>query len=126
MAARRLACDADIARILTDGPSAIVDLGRTTRTASATQRRLLTIRDKYCVFPGRPMPPSWCDAHHIKHWTADHGPTDMDNLCLFCSYHHHVIHKGHFGLARAPDGTLTFTRPDGSILTAPNIVNHLS
>lgn len=119
-AALRLACDADVARVLTDGPSAIVDLGMTSRTASPVQRRLLAIRDHGCTFPGCDRPPGWCHAHHIVHWTRD-GPTDLCNLCLLCSHHHHLVHEGHFGLVRATDGTLVFTRPDGSLIEAPPV-----
>jgi hypothetical protein len=40
----------------------------------------------------------------------------MANLCLLCSRHHHAIHKRDFQVIRNPDGTLTFTRRDGTIL----------
>ncbi len=49
------------------------------------------------------------------HW-IDGGPTDLCNLCLLCVRHHHLIHEGGFGLARAPNGELVFTRPDGSVV----------
>ena len=70
------------------------------------------------MFPGCDRPPGWCHAHHIIHW-IDHGPTDLDNLCLLCSHHHHRIHEGGFQLTRAPDGTLTIPKPDGTPLTTP-------
>ena len=44
------------------------------------------------------------------------GPTELCNLCLLCIRHHHLIHEGGFGLARAPNGELVFTRPDGSVI----------
>jgi hypothetical protein len=119
-AALRLACDADVARVLTDGPSAIVDVGMSSRTASPVQRRLLALRDGGCTFPGCDRPPGWCHAHHIVHWTRD-GPTDLGNLCLLCSHHHHLVHEGHFGLTRAADGALYFTRPEGGPVETPNV-----
>jgi hypothetical protein len=119
-AARRLACDAGVARLLMDGPSAVVDLGTTVRTATPTQHRMLALRDRGCVFPGCDRPPGWCQAHHIVHW-IDHGPTDLDNLCLLCSHHHHLVHEGGYGLKRAGDGELVFTRPDGSRVDPPVI-----
>jgi hypothetical protein len=119
-AALRLACDADVARVLTDGPSAVIDLGMTSRTASPVQRRLLARRDGGCTFPGCDRPPGWCHAHHIVHWTRD-GPTDLCNLCLLCPHHHHLVHDGHFGLVRDAEGRLVFTRPDGSLITAPPV-----
>lgn len=110
---RRLACDARISRVITDGPSEILDVGRESRTATAAQRRALLVRDGGCIFPGCDRPPGWCEAHHIE-WWDDGGSTDLDNLCLLCSHHHHQIHKGNFNATRDPDGTITFTRRDGT------------
>lgn len=118
-AARRLACDAGVARIIYGPDNAPIDLGRTARTPNRAQRRALIRRDGGCAFPGCDRPPAWCHAHHIQHW-INGGRTDLDNLVLLCSYHHHLVHEGGFGLARAPDGQLQFTRPDGTELTPTN------
>ena len=104
-------------RVVTDGASEPLDVGRASRTVSPAQRRALTIRDRGCVFPGCDRPPGWCDGHHIVHW-ADGGPTDLANLALLCHHHHKAMHEGGWTMARAPDGTLTFTRPDGTPLLA--------
>ncbi|MFY9915401.1 MAG: HNH endonuclease, partial [Nocardioidaceae bacterium] len=32
------------------------------------------------------------------------GATDIDNGCLLCSFHHHLIHQGEWDLILAPDG----------------------
>ncbi|WP_242419678.1 HNH endonuclease signature motif containing protein, partial [Frankia sp. CpI1-P] len=32
-------------------------------------RRALAARDRGCTFPGCDRPPSWCEAHHVIHWT---------------------------------------------------------
>jgi hypothetical protein len=112
--ARRLACDAQVTRIITRGRSQPLDLGRATRTVTPAQRRAVTIRDRHCRFPGCDRPPPWSDVHHIIHW-LDHGPGDLDNLLLLCRRHHTLIHEGGYqltGTARAP----TITRPDGTIL----------
>lgn len=81
-AVRRLACDAGVSRIVTMGPSQILDVGRTTRTVSGPTRRALLVRDGGCRFEGCDRPAAWCDAHHVVHW-ADGGPTSLDNL-TFC------------------------------------------
>lgn len=112
---RRLMCDADISRVVTRGDSEILDVGRTSRTATAAQRRALTIRDGGCVFPGCDRPPGWCQAHHIQWWERN-GPTDLSNLCLLCSRHHHEVHRGRFSIEANPDGTIAFTRADGAHL----------
>jgi len=61
-AARRLACDADVHRFITDPDGAILDMGRRARTATRDQRTLLALRDRHCRFPGCDMPPGWCQA----------------------------------------------------------------
>jgi hypothetical protein len=74
------------------------------------------------VFPGCDRPPGWCDGHHIVHW-AYGGPTALANLALLCHHHHKAIHEGRWSMARAPDGTLTFTRPDGTPLLAARLAS---
>ncbi len=114
---RRLACDARIIPVVLGGTSEPIDVGRAARAVTPAQRRALTLRDRGCVFPGCDRPPGWCDGHHIVHW-ADGGPTDMANLALLCNHHHTALHEGGWTMARAPDTTLTFTRPDGTPLLA--------
>jgi hypothetical protein len=109
--ARRLACDARVSRIITDGASQPLELGRSTKVVSAALRRAVTVRDRGCRFPGCGRPPGWCDAHHVRHW-ADGGETSLDNLVLLCRPHHRAIHRG-FGLSIV-DGQPVFARPDGT------------
>jgi len=90
--ARTLACDAAIGRILMNGKSEVIDLGRRTRLVTPAQRRALGVRDHGCVEPGCTAPAHWCDGHHITHWT-NHGPTDMTNLELRCRRHHLLQHQ---------------------------------
>ncbi|MCZ7528366.1 MAG: HNH endonuclease [Acidimicrobiia bacterium] len=96
-----LACDANIARVLTRGPSEILDLGRRTRIVTPAQRRALAIRDGGCVFPGCTRPEPWCDTHHIIHWLHG-GPGDLDNMALVCRAHHTAVHQGRWALTRTP------------------------
>lgn len=100
--ARRLACDAGVTRVITDGPSEILDVGRRTRTVLPAVRRAVVVRDGGSVFPGCDRPPPWCDAHHIVHW-ADGGPTSLVNLALICRQHHRRLHEGRWQLTRGPD-----------------------
>jgi hypothetical protein len=96
--ALRMACDAAVSRVLTQGHRTILDLGRATPVVSRAQRRALAIRDGGCVEPGCTAPPEWCDAHHKRHW-AHGGPTDLENLELRCRRHHITAHthgtRGH-------------------------------
>ncbi|WP_231939606.1 HNH endonuclease signature motif containing protein [Brevibacterium siliguriense] len=71
---------------------------KTKTMALATERRLATEkqlailagRDRGCTFPGCDTPPGWCEAHHIVPW-AENGKTDVNNLTLACSAHHHLL-----------------------------------
>ena len=88
---RLISCDSMVTRIVMNGPSEVIDVGRKTRTVSSAQRRALAIRDGGCVEPSCDAPPHWCDAHHKVSW-LDGGPTDLDNLELRCRHHHVVEH----------------------------------
>lgn len=92
-AARRIACDASVHRIITNGDSEILDVGRRTRVVPPALRRALVARDRGCTHPGCDRPHRWCDAHHVVHW-ADGGETDLDNLVLLCRRHHRMAHEG--------------------------------
>jgi 5-methylcytosine-specific restriction protein A len=111
---RRLACDASISRIIVNGHSQIIDVGRLTRTVPPATRRAIVTRDRHCRFPGCDRPPAWCDVHHIVPW-ARGGATDLDNLILLCRAHHRTIHKRRFRLT-GPGGDPAFSRSDGSPL----------
>jgi len=84
----RLANNADLYFAVTTATGCVLNLGRTRRIATPAQTRALTIRDRGCSFPGCTTRPEWCERHHIRDW-ADGGTTDLDNLTMLCSYHHH-------------------------------------
>ncbi len=85
----------------------------TRRLFDRHQRLALATRDQGCVFPGCERPPAWTEAHHRIPWSQG-GATDIDNGCLFCSFHHHLIHQGEWDLVLAPDG-ITEVIPPASI-----------
>jgi hypothetical protein len=93
-ALQRLGCDADRDLMLMGTDGMPLWLGRTRRDTTVYQRRALVVRDKGCVFPGCQRRPQWCHAHHLKWWARDNGPTDVPNLALLCSFHHHLVHDG--------------------------------
>jgi len=113
--ARRWACDASVSRVITQGRSEPLDVGRRTSVVPAPMRRAVIVRDGHCRFPGCDRPPPWCDAHHVRHW-ADGGATAVSNLVLLCRRHHRLVHQpGGFSVAMA-DGQPLFTRQDESAL----------
>ncbi len=109
---RKIACDANIHRVITDGASSILDYGRATRTIPAAVYTSLVLRDWGCRFPGCDRPAEWCEGHHIVHW-EDGGPTRLSNLALLCSKHHHIIHTKGWQIRLDPTGTVEVTGPNG-------------
>ena len=89
--ARMLACEADISRVVTAGASAVLDVGRTTRSISPAIARAVIARDRHCTHPGCTAPPWACQIHHIVHY-AHGGATRVDNLRLLCWIHHRQLH----------------------------------
>lgn len=91
---------------------------KTKTMALATERRLATEkqlailagRDQGCTFPGCDTPPGWCEAHHIVPW-ADEGRTDVNNLTLACSAHHHLIDKSDWYCRMLADGRPAWVPP---------------
>jgi hypothetical protein len=88
----RLTCDCELSRVITAGPSEVLDVGRTTRTIPPALWKALVIRDRHCQHPGCDRPPSDCEAHHLEHWSRD-GRTSLENLKLFCRHHHTEEHQ---------------------------------
>jgi len=89
--ARRIACDAGISRIITKGPSEILDVGRATRTIPVALAKAVIARDRHCTHPDCHAPPWLCEIHHILHWALG-GPTELANVRLLCWYHHQLEH----------------------------------
>jgi Domain of unknown function (DUF222)/HNH endonuclease len=110
---RRLACDAQVSRVITSGRSEPLDVGRTVRVVPPSLRRALSVRDRGCAFPTCDRPVSWCDAHHVRHW-ADGGQTQLSNLVLLCRRHHRMTHAGF--RVHMVEGRPVFRRPDGSVI----------
>ena len=107
---RRLACDASRVVMRHDADGRVVEVGARTRTIPPALRRALHHRDETCRFPG-------CqgrirESHHVQHW-ARGGPTTLTNLVSLCRRHHRAVHEEGYGVARNPDDTFQFRRPDG-------------
>ena len=117
--ADRLLCNADITELLVryglDGAADVVGVSHRHRLANARQRKALAERDKGCVFPGCDAPVGWTDAHHTIPYELSRI-TRLEDLVLLCRFHHHRCHEGGFGLTRDPGGTISVTRPDGTML----------
>lgn len=79
--ARRIACDAQVIPMVLGSRGEPLDVGRASHSVPVAIRRAVTVRDRGCAFPGCPVPPQWCDVHHVEHW-ADRGSTSLANPSL--------------------------------------------
>jgi len=112
----RLLCDCSLHRVLRDSTGAIIDYGRATRTIPAPLFNALVIRDRHCRFGSCDRPPAWTEGHHVQ-WYSHGGPTNLENLVLLCSRHHHLLHKPGWHAKLEPDGALVVRRPGGYTAT---------
>ncbi|HEX7165444.1 MAG TPA: DUF222 domain-containing protein [Acidimicrobiales bacterium] len=111
----RLLCDSVAHRVVT-ARSAVLDYGTSTRTIPTPLWNAIVIRDRHGRFPGCDRPPNWCEGHHIRH--VEHGgPTEVNNLVLLCTRHHHLLHDQHWQAKLLPDATFEVTTPDGTTRT---------
>lgn len=111
----RLSCDAEITRVVLGPVSQPIDVGRTKRLVTPAMRIALAARDLGCVFPGCDRPSTWCDAHHIVHWSKG-GGTSLGNLVLLCRHHHMLVHEVGWTIG-GTGGDAEFFRPDGTPLS---------
>ena len=112
-ALRRVACDCGIVAVAEgeDGEGQALNIGRRSRSIPPALRRALMARDRGCVFPGCTHT-RFVHAHHIKSWLHG-GETSLENTCLTCSHHHHLVHEGGWSISRGADGQLLFRPPGG-------------
>ena len=86
----------------------IAAIGRRSRKIPPALRRAVRERDGYrCTFPG--CSTRRTEAHHILYWSLG-GPTELGNLLLLCSTHHHLVHAKGYIITRTGN-TWTFTNP---------------
>lgn len=114
-----LALAGTVSALTVDSVGRPLHLGRKQRLATHDQWIALTVRDRGCVAPGCDRPAAWCQAHHLRWWERDGGRTDLPNLALVCSRHHHLVHDAGWTLAALEDDTWELARPDGSIVERP-------
>ncbi len=108
--AQMIGCDSTVSRIVMEGPSQVIDVGRATRTIPPALRRAVTARDGSCVGPGCHRPPEQCDVHHIIFWEHG-GETSQANTVLLCRHHHRLVHLKQWRVVIEPGGTRRLLPP---------------
>jgi hypothetical protein len=114
---QRIACDATVVLAIDDDAGRTMYEGRSRRNPTGAQRREVRRRDRHCRFPGC-VNVTFTDTHHIKRWKPDRGSTDLDNLCLLCVHHHHLVHRGDWTMSGDANEDLTFVGPGGRVMTS--------
>ncbi len=106
----QIACDARLRHCLHDADGCTVGIGYASRLIPKWLRSEVLRRDRGCVFPGCGTR-RYVDCHHIVFWPD--GPTQLDNLCALCNFHHDLVHK--LGWRVTLDGSqmAVWYRPDG-------------
>jgi hypothetical protein len=79
--------DADIERVVFDGPSRVLDVGVKQRLFTGATRRAVEVRDRTCFHPTCDEPAEHCEVDHVIDW-AFGGPTVQANGRLACPRHH--------------------------------------
>lgn len=105
---RRMAATAGIVPAVLGTDSLPLDLGRTARGFTPAQRTALGERDGGCACCGIAV--AYTEAHHIKWWKRDAGPTDLSNGVLLCPPCHARIHQDDWRI-RVTDGNVWFIPP---------------
>lgn len=125
--AGRLGCDAEVIPLI-ERDGLPIDVGRKFRTAPPKLRRALEIRDRFCRFPGCPVPARHTDAHHHNPWILG-GGTNLREMLLLCRYHHRIYHDGGYRIVQAggdfrfetSDGRLIGGSREGSVIMQPHV-----
>lgn len=84
--AARYLSEADIERIVFDGPSRVIDVGAKRRFYTGAIRRAIEVRDRRCFHPSCDEIPQRPQIDHI-HQAAKGGPSTQHNGRLGCAYH---------------------------------------
>jgi hypothetical protein len=83
---------ADLARVIFESPSKVIDIGVKQRLFTGATRTAVELRDLECQHPSCHQRFEHCQVDHIEPW-EDGGETTQDNGRLFCPYHHRWHHK---------------------------------
>src|SRR3954452_23010890 len=110
--ARRLACDAEIIRVVLGSNGEVIEVGQAGREFDAATRRAAYARDGgRCAFPDCRAPV--VELHHIV-FRRKGGPGCLDNVAWLCIFHHYLAHNGDWTLQRDPvDKSWLWTGPHG-------------
>jgi hypothetical protein len=118
----RVVCTAGTVPVVFDETGQAIDVGREQRLFTRRQRIALAARDGGCRWPGCERPPAWTEAHHVRHWKRDRGPTDLENGILLCRHHHVLLHDNHWEIRLAGGEYWLVPPPDLALALDPRLM----
>ncbi len=124
--AERYGCSEGTVPLEFDDTGQAIDVGREQRFFTARQRIALAARDGGCAFGDCDRPPTWCEAHHIRHWKRDEGRTDLAEGILLCKHHHLLVHNNGWEIARDDNGYWITPPADVDPSRTPRLMHTLS
>ncbi len=83
---------ADVARVVFDGPSRVLDVGVRQRVFSGATRVAVERRDHTCQHPGCDVPAEACEIDHVVPY-EEGGLTVQANGRCYCPFHHRWHHR---------------------------------
>jgi hypothetical protein len=83
---------ADVARVVFDGPSRVIDVGVRQRVFTGATRTAVERRDQRCQHPSCDEPAERCEIDHIVPY-EDGGMTIQVNGRCYCPFHHRWHHR---------------------------------
>ena len=86
-----LLSEADIERVVFDGPSRVLDVGERQRLFTGATRRAIEVRDRTCSHESCDVPADRCEVDHVVAWSLG-GATTQSNGQLACKRHHRAKH----------------------------------
>lgn len=106
---RRLACQAAVVPAVMGSRSVPLDLGRSSRLFTQSQRLALSARYDACCAAGCDRPFAWSQIHHLIPWERG-GLTDLWNAIPLCGLHHRLLHSDRrYQVTRDALGRVTIT-----------------
>ncbi len=105
-----------LARVVCDTKGIVIDAGRTRRSFSKQQKKVLALTHSTCAFPGCHHPFRNCEIDHLLDWALG-GETNLGNAAPLCRRHHRLKTLGFYTITRDQHGRLQFWRFDGTLLT---------
>jgi hypothetical protein len=119
---RRLACDASLVDVTSDGNGDVTQVGDKAPAIPAATRRAIRRRDRGCRFPGCSAR-AFTNIHHLNH-RAQGGSNAHRNLLELCWQHHRLVHEGGWNIRVDDRGEVLAIRPNGNVLREKQPLPH--